>query len=100
MKFQTSITNIKDDQEIIRGHKLEELVQTHSFVEVIYLLFTGKLPTESETKMLNALFVSAIDHGPGTVSGMTARISASAANSTHSALAAGILGFGPRHGIA
>ncbi|OIO19073.1 MAG: hypothetical protein AUJ37_03865 [Candidatus Magasanikbacteria bacterium CG1_02_41_34] len=100
MKFQTSITNIKDDQEIIRGHKLEELVQKHSFVEVIYLLFTGKPPSESETKMLNALFVSAIDHGPGTVSGMTARISASAANSTHTALAAGILGFGPRHGIA
>ena len=100
MNIKTSITNIKDDQEIIRGHKLEELVQTHSFVEVIYLLFTGKLPTASETKMLNALFVSAIDHGPGTVSAMTARISASSANSTHSALAAGILGFGPRHGIA
>jgi citrate synthase len=100
MKFQTSITDIKDGKEVIRGHKLEELIQERSFVEVIYLLFQRELPSEQHAKMLNALLVAAIDHGPGTVSGMTARISASAKNSTHSALAAGILGFGPRHGIA
>jgi citryl-CoA lyase len=100
MIFQTSITNIKDGEEIIRGHKLEELIQERSFVEVIYLLFQGELPIESHANMLNALLVAAIDHGPGTVSGMTSRISASAGNSTHSAFAAGVLGFGPRHGIA
>lgn len=100
MKFQTSITDIKNGEEIIRGHKLDNLMQEKTFVEVIYFLFQGELPNEQQTKMLNALFVAAIDHGPGTVSAMTARISASAKNSTHSALAAGILGFGPRHGIA
>ncbi len=100
MNIKTSITNIKNGEEIIRGHKLEELIQERSFVEVIYLLFQGELPSESHAKMLNALLVAAIDHGPGTVSGMTSRISASAGNSTHSALAAGVLGFGPRHGIA
>jgi citrate synthase len=47
MIFQTSITNIKDGEEIIRGHKLEELIQERSFVEVIYLLFQGELPSES-----------------------------------------------------
>jgi citrate synthase len=100
MKFQTSITNIKDGEEIIRGHKLEELIQERSFVEVIYLLFQGELPSESHATMLNALLVAAIDHGPAVTSAMNARISASAGNSTHSALAAGVLGFGPRHGIA
>ena len=100
MNIKTSITNIKNGEEIIRGHKLEELIQERSFVEVIYLLFQGKLPTEQHAKMLNAILVAAIDHGPGTVSGMTSRMSASAGNSTHSALAAGVLGFGPRHGIA
>lgn len=100
MKFKTSITQIKDGEEIIRGHKLKKLIQERTFVEVIYLLFKGELPNESHVKMLNAIFVSAIDHGPGTVSSMTARMSASVANSAHTALSAGILGFGPRHGIA
>ncbi len=100
MKFKTSITDVKNGEEIVRGHKLEELIQERSFVEVIYLLFQGTLPSESHAKMLNSILVAAIDHGPGTVSGMTSRISASSGNSTHSALAAGVLGFGPRHGIA
>jgi citryl-CoA lyase len=42
----------------------------------------------------------AIDHGPGTASALTARISASAKNSVHTSLAAGILGLGERHGLA
>lgn len=100
MKFKTSITNIQNDKEIIRGHKLEELIKEKSFVEVIYLLFKEELPSKNESKMLNAMLVAAIDHGPGVVSALNARMSASAQNSTHSALAAGILGFGPRHGIA
>jgi len=100
MKFKTSITDIKDGKEIVRGRKLEDLIQERSFAEVIFLLFQGELPSKEQASMLNALLVAAIDHGPGTVSAMTARISASAKNSTHSALAAGILGFGPRHGIA
>ena len=100
MKIKTSITNIKDDKEIIRGHELQNLIQEKSFVEVIYLLFKNKLPSENEVKMLNAMLVAAIDHGPATASAMNARISASAKNNIHSALAAGILGFGPRHGIA
>jgi len=100
MKFETSITDIDDGKEIIRGHELEKLIQERSFGEVVYLLFQGEFPSKEHATMLNALLVAAIDHGPGTVSAMTARISASAKNSTHSALAAGILGFGPRHGIA
>ncbi|MBI2436768.1 MAG: citryl-CoA lyase [Candidatus Magasanikbacteria bacterium] len=100
MKIKTSITKIQNDKEIIRGHELENLIQEKSFVEVIYLLFKGNLPTEKETKMLNAMLVASIDHGPGVASALNARISASAQNSTHSALASGILGFGPRHGIA
>lgn len=101
MKFKTSITNITpEDKEIIRGHELEELIASKSFTEVIFLILLGKLPNEREAKMWNALLVAAIDHGPGTVSALTARISASAKNSMHTSLAAGILGFGERHGMA
>lgn len=100
MHITTAITDIRDEKEYIRGYSLHDLVQKKTFVETIYLLLRGKLPTEKETVMLNALFTAAIDHGPGTASAQTARIVASAKNSMHTAVAAGILAMGERHGSA
>lgn len=101
MKIKTSITNITPEgHEIIRGKNLDELIASKTFPEVIFFLLLGKLPTEKELKMWNAMLVAAIDHGPGTASALTARISASAKNSFHTSLAAGLLGLGERHGLA
>lgn len=100
MKYKTSITDIKNGKESIRGHKLEKLIKEKSFVEAIFLILKGKLPKENETKMLNAMLTAAIDHGPGTASAQVARITASAKNSMHTSLAAGILAMGERHGSA
>lgn len=100
MVFKTSITNIEGGEEFIRGYKLEELIQKKSFVETIFLFLKGEMPSESEAKMLGAMLVAAIDHGPGTASGQVARIVASAKNSMHTALAAGVLAMGERHGSA
>ncbi|HYE59667.1 MAG TPA: citryl-CoA lyase [Candidatus Kapabacteria bacterium] len=100
MRFTTAITNIEGGKEAIHGYDLQELTQKTSFVETIFLLLRGDLPNERETRMLNALLTAGIDHGPGTASAMTARIVASAKNSMHTALAAGILAMGERHGSA
>lgn len=100
MKFKTSLTKIQDEREIIRGKTLESLVKGKSFVATIFLLLLGRLPKKNEEAMLNALLVSAVDHGPGTTSALNARVSASAGNPVHTSLAAGILGFGDRHGMA
>lgn len=98
MKFKTSITNIENGEESIRGYKLEALIRDHSFVESIYLLLKGELPSEKQTKMFDAMLTSVIDHGPGVASTMNARISASARNPLHTSVAAGLLGLGERHG--
>lgn len=100
MKIKTNITKIQNGEEFIRGHKLSDLVGKYSFTQVIYLILKGKLPGENEIKMLDAMFVAGIDHGPGTASALTARIVASAKNSLHTAFAAGILAMGDRHGSA
>lgn len=50
--------------------------------------------------MFDAILTSVIDHGPGVASAIAARVSASAKNSMHTSLAAGILSFGDRHGVA
>ncbi len=101
MKFKTSITNITPEgKEFVRGFDLEELAKSSNFGDTIFLLLLGKKPNEKESKMWNAILVMAIDHGPGTASALTARISASAKNSMHTSLAAGLLGLGERHGLA
>ena len=98
MKWETAITNINNGEEIIRGKKLSGLIKTNSFTETIFLIWQGRMPKLSETKMLDALLVSAIDHGTGTASAVTARVVASAKNDLHTSLAAGILAMGERHG--
>lgn len=98
MKFTTSITDIKDGVESVRGHALLDLVGEHGFVAAICLLLNKKLPTEAEHRMLDAMFTAVIDHGPGVASAMNARISASAKNPLHASVAAGLLGLGERHG--
>lgn len=101
MKYKTSITNIKEDgKEYIRGIDLTILIKNNSFVESIFLILRGRMPEEKETQMLNAMFTAAIDNGPGSASGQVSRIVASAKNSMHTSLAAGILGMGERHGSA
>ncbi|MCX6779904.1 MAG: citryl-CoA lyase [Candidatus Magasanikbacteria bacterium] len=100
MKWETAITNINKGQEVIRGKKLSGLIKSSTFTETIFLIWQGRMPKPAETKMLDALLVSAIDHGTGTASAMTARIVSSAKNSLHTSLAAGILAMGERHGSA
>ncbi len=77
---------------------MEELIKNKNFVDVVFLVLKGNLPNENESRMLNALFTAAIDHGVGTASAMTSRIVASAGNSLHTALAAGVLAMGKLHG--
>ena len=100
MHFKTSITNVqRDGTEIIRGQELGDLVHNHSFVETIYLLLKGEMPTKNQARMLDAILTSVIDHGPAVASALCARISASAKNTLHSSVAAGLLGLGDRHGV-
>lgn len=98
MKWQTNITNVNNGHEIIRGKKLSDLIQKNTFTESIFLIWRGRLPNANETKMLDAILTAGIDHGTGTASAMAARIVASAKNSMHVSLAAGILAMGERHG--
>lgn len=98
MTWKTKLTHIEEEKEFIRGYSLAELVQNKTFVEIIFLLWRGQLPTKQETIMLNALFAVCIDHGVGAPSTTVARTVASTGNSLHTALAAGITALGELHG--
>lgn len=97
-KWKTSISRSDDHETLVRGYELLDLIGNLSFSEAIYLLLKGELPNPSETKMLDAILVSCIEHGINPPSITSARASVSVGNPVNAALAAGMLSFGEFHG--
>ena len=62
-RWRTGITFIEPNKILIRGYPVDELMGRVSFAEAIYLLLMGELPTPAIGRLLEALFVSSIDHG-------------------------------------
>ena len=98
MKWETDISNIQDGKEYIRGYALTDLIKEKTFSEVCFLVLKGELPNEKEARMMDALLVAAVDHGAGPPSTTVSRTVASTGNSLHTALAAGVLTMGEKHG--
>jgi len=46
------------------GYDLIDLVQKRSFVDVLYLLFRGELPTSEQSQLLEQLLIAQINPGP------------------------------------
>lgn len=97
-KWKTSIAGIVDEETIIHGYKITDLIDKLSFTDAIWLELKGELPTEKERAMLDGILISTIDNGLGPPSTTNARNSASAGNPMQAAVAAGILGVGESHG--
>lgn len=98
MKWKTAISVHRNGALYVRGVRLTELLGKMSFSEAIFFLLQGKRPTRQEIKMLDALLVAMIEHGVEVPSAFVSRSVASTGNSTHTALAAGILAMGEFHG--
>jgi len=97
-KWRTAITQHVGHETYIRGYRLLDLVGNLSFSQAIYLILKGELPTEKESKMMEAMLVSVIDHGIAPPSAIAARAVASGGNSLNVGVAAGVLAFGSAHG--
>jgi len=97
-KWKTAITNIEPNNITVRGYSIDRLMGNISFSQAIYLALKGELPSENVGRMMDAIFVSSIDHGvtpPSTLAALTAASTGAAFNG---ALAAGILSINKYHG--
>jgi len=97
-KWRTAISWHFGNEAYVRGYKLEDLVGNLTFSEAIYLVLKGEVPEEREAKMLDAIFVSLVEHSIAPPSVIAARAVASGGNSLHVGVGAGILAFGEAHG--
>ncbi|MFN8375897.1 MAG: citryl-CoA lyase [Anaerolineae bacterium] len=98
LHWTTAITQIAPNEIRLRGYRIDELMGKISFSQAIYLALTGKLPTEPVGRLLDAIFVSSIDHGASPPSALAARTSASTGAPFNAAIAAGLLSINKHHG--
>ena len=96
--WQTAITLVKQNEIRLRGYRIDELMGRISFTQAIYLALMGELPSENVSTMMDAIFVSSIDHGVTPPSTLAARTVASTGAPLNAALASGILSINKHHG--
>ena len=96
--WKTAITKATEEETIIRGYELTELIKKVTFIEAIFLVLKGELPTKNEGRMLDAILVSCIDHGIAPPSVVATRTVLSGGNPLNTAVGAGILTLGESHG--
>ena len=87
------------DSIVVRGHDLVgDIIGKVSLGDMAFLELKGRLPTNKESTMFNALAVTLVEHGM-TPSAIAARLTYyGAPESVQGAVAAGLLGIGDRFG--
>src|SRR5919109_2899591 len=74
LEWETSISRVvsegAEEEVIVRGHRLSDLIGRISFAEMMFLLLRGDLATPAHACVLDALLVAWAEHGiapPGRV---------------------------------
>lgn len=98
MNISTAISDVDSGGVRIRGYALTELMAKASFAEVLYLSLRGELPGRAAARLIDAILVSAVDHGPNAPSIHVARAAASCGVPLATAVATGIASIGTNHG--
>ncbi|MFQ6016471.1 MAG: citryl-CoA lyase, partial [Anaerolineae bacterium] len=96
--WRTAISQVKPNEIRVRGYELTELVGTKSFGDIVYLLFSGDLPSGKEGQMIEAILVACCEHSLVAPSVAAARYAASGGVPLQAAVASGIIALGDYHG--
>jgi citrate synthase len=96
--WRTSLSAIEPNKILIRGYRVQDLMERCSFGDIIYLTFTGELPTRNEGRLIEMIVVSSTDHSFLAPSIDATRFVASGGVPLQAAVAAGILSLGDHHG--
>src|SRR6266536_3136001 len=96
--WRTALSAIEPNKILIRGYRVEELMERCSFGDVIYLTFTGELPKGNEGRILEIIAVSSTDHSFLAPSIDATRFVASGGVPLQASVAAGIISLGDHHG--
>src|SRR6266436_9609944 len=96
--WKTSLSSVEPNKILIRGYRVQDLMERCSFGDVIYLTFKGELPAGNEGRMIEMIMVSSTDHSFLAPSIDATRFVASGGVPLQAAVAAGIISLGDHHG--
>ena len=96
--WNTALSAVEHNKILIRGYRVQDLMDRCSFGDIIYLTFKGELPTGNEGKMIEMIMVSSTDHSFLAPSIDATRFVASGGVPLQAAVAAGVISLGDHHG--
>lgn len=96
--WKTSLSDVEPNKVRIRGYRIEDLMARCSFGDMIYLSFTGELPSGNEGRILEAIVVSSTEHSVLAPSINATRFVASGGVPLQASVAAGLVALGDHHG--
>lgn len=95
--WRTAISDFDQESIQIGGYCVRDMMRKLDFAGSLFVLYQQRVPSAAESKLLNALMISVLDHGivaPSVVS----RIVAASGVPLQACVAAGILTIGDVHG--
>ncbi|MBS4020794.1 MAG: citryl-CoA lyase [Dethiobacter sp.] len=96
--WETEIINVRPDSIEFRGYKIQDLIGSVTYPEMLLLLLKGELPGKYQARLLEGVLVAGCDHGPNAPSVAAARMAATCGISFNSCIATGINVLGDIHG--
>ncbi|MBI3090882.1 MAG: citryl-CoA lyase [Candidatus Tectomicrobia bacterium] len=96
--WRTELSFVARSKILVRGYRIEDLMERCSFGDVVYLMFAGELPKGNEGKLIEAILVSSVDHSLAAPSIDAARFVASCGVPMQAAVASGVNALGDIHG--
>jgi citrate synthase len=96
--WDTSIIDIHPGEIAIRGYPVEELIGRVGFVDMIWLMLRGELPSPGQASLLEAALVPGVDHGPHAPSIAIARMAVTCGVPVNGAMASAINVLDDVHG--
>lgn len=96
--WKTAITDTSEGKLVVRGVEISQAIERLSFGGMVYLLWKGEPPTPGQSRLMDAILVSSVDHGTTAPSPLAARVVMSGGNPLNAAVAAGVLAIGDSHG--
>ena len=95
---KTALAYKTREKTVVRGYNLSDLAEEgYSFSDAIFVLFQGRIPTQTEEKMLTYEMGSFLEHSMSPSAGSAIAVTAGRPN-LPTAVAAGVMTFGGVHG--
>jgi citrate synthase len=96
--WHTDIIDVRPGEIDLRGYPVQELIGSVSFVDTIWLMLRGELPSHAQSALLEAALVASVDHGPQAPSIAIARMAVTCGARINGAMASAINVLDDIHG--